>query len=292
MPRFNTIIEIIDPSAGRVAWQWSLKARGRPTDFAENPRTFVLASPLMRIGSGNPQAASSTLAQPIDPANILDLFRLATPPTPIPRSQRGRSDATWYPIDGFWITRYDENNRDAALIFPNLGMVDYVIKTKFQRLPTITLEVTWHVTQIRARTGVSGTDYYEFDATPSPNGDDGNPILPVWDVNGESTDPVQTDNYFDGDPVIFTQIPQQPDSERFMLQVYGEILNTDSGFDVTIAGDGPVDSTETTDIRVRFNQMIEAGMSAIVDGKSYTIVGTDIEERYKYMRLSLSRNVT
>ena len=76
-----------------------------------------------------------------------------------------------------------------------------------------------------------------------------------------------------------------------MVRAFGEIVSTEAGFDVTIAGEGPAESTDTLDIRVRYNSMIQAGMNATVNGKTYTITGLDVEERYRYMRLSLTRTV-
>lgn len=277
MPTFNTIINIESPPAGLLPWRWTYTAEGTINDFVRVQSAFIMGVPRMKNTGGVISPAVDSFNQEINPLNILDLFREATPPTPVPHLP----GHTFFPVDGFLCARYDVNERDAALLFPSPVPGDgFTLKTTLQRLPSITLEVTWNVTRIDALE-TQNVDYYNLDATPSnPKwlDDSGNEIGPV---------PVERETYFNGDPVIISVVPQSTAS-RVMLEVYGEIVNQQTGFDVTIAGEGPILPTNTVDVRVRYHPMIQAGLLATIEGRQYTIVGSEIEERYRYMTLSLS----
>ena len=272
MPTMNVVLDISSPPAGLVPWRWDFYTGGSLSAFVADTNRLILGSPLMKE-TANPSniiRARTTLGEVIYPVDILDMFREDSPPTPVP----GRPEYTFYPCDGFVCGRHDLNERDAALLFPSTFPFD--ITMTLQRLPSIYLTVQWNVTAVNAKQ-TGDIDYYNLDATPSN---------PVW--TGQHA--VQSERYFDGDPVILTI--QESDVKTMTFMTYGEIITAETGFEVTIAGEGDTVPSQTVDVRVRYNPNIEAGYLATLDGDTYTITGVEITERYRYMRLSLTRYVT
>ena len=280
MARLNTLLRI-DPPAGiaTVPWTWDYTAIGTPNaSFPANP---MQVRPKMLQSDGTIVDARNNVGETFVPVNVIDLFRGNNSVVVRTENTRlGRLRATLAPAQYILVSQTDRSGRDANLLL-EANEAPFVMTLTLRASSTIMLLVTFEVTRDEEKHGPGPAvellnNNYKIFVTYQSHVATGIPG-------------VQNDSYFDEDPAILDVVEAlafQP------FSIYGEIFQSDSAFDITLGEDASVQASATADVRIRYDARIEAGSRATFDGNTYVIVSVEVEDRRRFLRLSLSRLVT
>ena len=284
MAGMNTILLISPPPLGAIVpWTWEYSRIGEQT----LPDHWLGVEPQMTESAWNvngpfpdhneTERAQDSFGQTFVPADVRDLFQGSLSVAP-------RSGYTLAPSNQFTFVQEDENDRDSVELIRDIPF-PYSIRLRLQKTNDLWMNVEYVVNGSASIPGSPPwyrlyTTFRTLIVSPALH------RLFTSEAQGEG---IQTDAYFDGDDAVLSILTDAHQIPPF--DIYGEVISADTGFDVTIAGDGRISAMETADVRVRWDSRLTAGLRATFDGKEYTIVGTELESRNRFLRLALSRNV-
>ena len=266
MARMNTLLRIAPPASGAtIPWAWNYSPIG-PGQLPDNP---LYVQPVMVDTEGNTELARDSVGQTYSPNNVLDLFR-GNPDETVRRASARQLRTVVAPANEISVSQMDKNNRDANLLL-EANDFPYTLTLTLRKSSTISLTVTFQATAVT--TSTSGADtFYDISVT-------------YQSIESTGIPGVQRDSYFDEDDAILAI----PETVIEPFDIFGEIFQSDSAFDISLGDDGTVQASATADVRVRYDARIVAGLTATFDGDTYRIVTVEVEDRRRFLRLSLSR---
>lgn len=284
----NTILLISPPPLGAIVpWTWEYSPVSRIRNV---PDHYLSVQPQMTQSAWNESDSSTfpdhnaterardSFGQSFVPADVRDLFQGSLTVAP-------RTGYTLAPSNQFTVVQEDVNERDSVELLRSFPF-PYSIRLRLQKTLDLWMNVDYIVNGLASlgSTPAAYRVYTQFRTLMV------SPALHRIFTSEAQGEGIQNDAYFDGDDAVLSIVTDAHQIPPF--DIYGEIISADTGFDVTIAGDGRITATETADVRVRWDSRLNAGLRASFGGKEYTIVGTELESRNRFMRLALSRNVT
>lgn len=277
MPAMNTIVRLSPPPPGQIIpWQWSYWNQGGTVEGIDVESTDLFVEPQMRNTSTGAisNARSSLSASILRPTDYKKIFQGGAP--------SGAEDLltghVWAPVNNLYVTQNDASNRDAATFFRSEDF-PYRMTLVVTKNPLTSFTVVFNVTAVESdQIGLGQTrkDYYK--ATVS-----------VESFQEAGVTGTRADSYWNTDTCTLSITPSDAPGVVQPFEIFGEIRQAESAFDVALGDEGQIQAAESAELRIRYDARILAGFQAEFDGKTYTVISVDLEERYRFMTISLSR---
>ena len=268
MARLNTKVRIFERPAtdSLIPWRWTFRAG--------------LYIPAKQINTATQRVSAATALSGSD-INPNTLYGLLTGQE---HTTRLGSGFTFAPANEMNVTRNDNASRDGLLFFGEQS-TPYTLVMKFLLTQVDYIEAKFNVTSYSPTTiafRAGSTAAYNVKFTYINNSFVGHGSL----VNNAQTTAL---SLFNNRTVELSQ-EASTTAELFEKTVFCEVMNAGSSYDVTI-GEAGIGTTQSANVRIRYDPEIVAGYGAELDGVAYTITNVDLIERYKYQELTLNREL-